>query len=86
MTLRKYQSIWKAIKEAPVAIGVQVKCHGTASKTLRQGVLKEKSIETSVTKKLGLPHAGRLEITEEVATPSGYVIVLFKLQWDGRRL
>jgi hypothetical protein len=86
MTLRKYQSIWKAIKDAPLTTGVQVKCHGTASKTLRQGVLKEKSIETSIARKLGIPRAGRLEITEEEATPSGYVIVWFKLQWDGRKL
>jgi hypothetical protein len=86
MTKRKYQSIWEAIKTAPVKTGVQVKCHGTASKTLRQGVLKEKSAETAVAKRLGIAHAGKLEITEQTATPSGYVIVTFKLQWDGRRL
>lgn len=86
MPKRKYYSIWEAIKKAPIGTEVQVKCHATAAKTLRQAVLKEKSIETSAAKKLGMPYAGELEIRESAATPTGYMVVFFKLQWDGRRL
>ena len=82
---RKYQKIWEAIKSAPVGKEVQVKVHATAAKTLRQAVLKEKSIETAPRKQLGMMDAGKLEIREEEATPTGYVIVFFKLTWDGTR-
>jgi len=83
---RQYQPIWNAIKTAPVGEEVQVKIHGTASKTLRQAVLKEKSIETAARKKLGMRFAGKLEIRELPCYPNGYVIVFFKLSWDGTRL
>lgn len=83
---RKYQPIWEQIKATPVGTEVPVKCHATMVATLRQAVLKEKSLETSQAKKLGMPYAGKLEIREEKAFPTGYVIVFFKLQWDGRRL
>lgn len=83
---RQYQSIWEAIKAAPVGKEVPVKCHATASKTLRQAVLKEKSMETASRKQLGMRYAGKLEIREAPAVPHGYVILFFKLQWDGTRL
>ena len=84
---RQYQSIWEAIKKAPVGKEVPVKCHGTANKTVRQAVLKEKSRETASRKQLGMRFAGKLEIREEVAgAPNGYVILFFRLQWDGTRL
>lgn len=85
-TPRRYQSIWEAIKAAPVGKEVPVKCHATASKTLRQAVLKEKSLETASKKKLGMRYAGKLEIREAPAVPTGYVIIFFKLSWDGQRL
>lgn len=83
---RQYQSIWEAIKAAPVGKEVPVKCHATASKTVRQAVLKEKSRETASRKQLGMRYAGKLEIREEPAVPNGYVILFFKLSWDGTRL
>ena len=83
---RQYQSSWEAIKKVPVGTELPVKCHATASKTLRQAVLKEKSLETATKKKLGMRFAGKLEIREAPAVPNGYVIVFFKLSWDGTRL
>lgn len=85
---RRYEPIWKAIKDAKVGVEIPVKVHGTAAKTLRQAVLKEKSIETAQRRKLGLPFAGKLEIREdhEGVNPSGYCIIYFKLSWDGTRL
>jgi hypothetical protein len=85
---RRYEPIWHAIKAAKVGTEVPVKVHGTAAKTLRQAVLKEKSIETAQRKKLGLPFAGNLEIREvtEGVVPTGYCIIYFKLSWDGTRL
>ena len=85
---RRYETIWQAIKDTPVGNELAVKVHGTAAKTLRQGVLKEKSAETAQRKKLGLRFAGRLEIREvtEDVQPSGYCIIYFKLSWDGNRL
>jgi hypothetical protein len=85
---RKYESIWLAIKTAPVGEEVPVKVHGTAVRTLRQAVLKEKSMETAGRKRLGMRFAGKLEIREvtDGVHPHGYAIVYFKLSWDGSRL
>lgn len=83
---RQYERIWHAIKDADVGKEVPVKCHATAAKTVRQAVLKEKSAETASRKKLGMPFAGKLSIREEPCKPHGYVILFFKLQWDGTRL
>lgn len=85
---RKYEPIWEQIKLAPVKDGVQVKVHGTFVRTLKQAVLKEKSIETAARKRLGMTFAGKLEITviTEGVQPHGYAIVHFKLSWDGTRL
>lgn len=88
MMPRKYQGIWEQIKNVDVGKEVPVKVHGTFVRTLKQAVLKEKSIETSARRRLGLLHAGRLEIrvvTKDVK-PAGYAIVYFKLSWDGTRI
>lgn len=83
---RKYHAIWQAIKTADVSVGVEVKCHWTAVKTLKQAVFKEKSMETAQRKKVGMLYAGKLDVTERPAKDPDYVIVCFKLQWDGTRL
>jgi hypothetical protein len=85
---RKYESIWAAIKAADVGVEVPIKVHGTAAKTLRQAVLKEKSLETAIRKKVGLRYAGKLEIREvtEGVHPHGYCIIYFKLTFDGTRI
>jgi hypothetical protein len=85
---RKYEPIWDAIKSQPVGKELPVKVHGTAVRTLKQAVLKEKSIETAARKRLGMRFAGKLEIriVTEGVTPTGYAIVYFKLSWDGTRL
>jgi len=86
--LRQYESIWLAIRNAPTGTVTAVKIHATASKTLRQAVFKEKSLETSQRKKLGMRFAGKLEVTEQLegVVPHGYVILNFKLSWDGTKL
>lgn len=85
---RKYQPIWESIKAVDPGTEVAVKVHGTAEKTLRQAVLKEKSRETAIRKKLQMPRAGKLEIRVQTdgVNPNGYVIVYFKLDWDMRKL
>lgn len=83
---RQYQPIWEAIKVAPVGKETPVKCHATASRTLKQAVFKEKSRETASRRALGMRFAGKLEVREEPAKPHGYVVVFFRLQWDGSRL
>lgn len=84
--MRQYQPIWEAIKKVPVGKEVQVKCHISAKKTLRQAVLKEKSRETALRKKLGERYAGNLEIRELPAKQADYILIAFKLSWDGTRI
>lgn len=83
---RKYDPIWERIKAVKVGEEVPVKVHATAAKTLRHGVWDAKSRETAIKKQLGMPSAGKLKIREVAAVPSGYVILFFKLEWDGTRL
>jgi hypothetical protein len=85
---RRYEAIWQAIKAAKVGTEVPVKVHGTAAKTLRSGVWKEKSRETATRKKVGLPYAGRLVIREvtEGVHPHGYCILYFKVEFDGTKI
>jgi hypothetical protein len=83
---RKYKKIWDAIKQVKVGQEVPVRVHKTAAKTLRQAVLKEKSMETAPKKQLGMRYAGKLEIREEPVPNTDTVIVYFKLSWDGTRL
>jgi len=83
---RKYESIWTAIKAVDVGKEVGVKCHATAVTTLIHAVEKEKSRETAIRKKLGLRYAGKMRERTEEAQPSGYVIVFFKLEFDGTRI
>lgn len=83
---RKYAAIWQQLKKVPVGQEVPVKCHATMVKTLKQAVMKEKSRETADLKRIGEMYAGKMEIRVEAAAPTGYVIVFFKLQWDGTRI
>ena len=88
---RKYQPIWDRIKAVKVGEEVPIKVHETAVKTLKAAVFKEKSIETASKKRLGMPFAGNLELRLELPTAEnkikvGWVIIYFKLSWDGTRL
>jgi len=88
---RKYQPIWESIKAVKVGQEVPVRCHESSVNTLKNAVLKEKSLETASKKKLGMPFAGNLEIrivkaSRENEIPKGFVVIYFKLSWDGSRL
>lgn len=84
---RRYQGIWLELSKVPVGKPVSVRVHKSAAQTVRQGVCKEKSIETAVSRKLGMWHAGKMEISE-MPDPKNphYVIISFTLSWDGRRI
>jgi len=88
---RKYQPIWESIKAVKVGQEVPVRCHESSVRTLKNAVLKEKSLETATKKRLAMPFAGNLEIRIEYPTPEnkippGFVVIYFKLSWDGSRL
>lgn len=83
---RRYQSIWAAISTANVGAPVIVTVHYSAVKTLRQAVSKEKSRETAIKRKLGLPFAGKLIVKESEPDSSGRVKIEFRLDYDNRRL
>lgn len=84
---RRYQPIWQKIKEVAVGKQVPVRVHESAVTTLIQAVKKEKSMEVAEKKKLGMRHAGTLQI-ERIPDKQkpGFVIVKFSLDWDGNKL
>lgn len=86
-TGRRYESIWKAISAAKVGAPVQIRVHTSAARTLIQAVCKEKSRETAIKRRLGMPFAGKLIIDRPTATDDqGFVVISFSLDWDGRQL
>lgn len=89
---RKYQPIWEAISKAKVGDVTSVRVHETAVATLIQAVSKEKSRETAERKRLGMSFAGKLVVRQEpekdkkTERETGWIIVRFSLEWDGRKL
>lgn len=82
---RQYQPIWEKIKATTPGDEVVIRVHASATKTLVQGVRKEKSKENAIRRQLGMTSDSQL-LNQVVPDPqhAGFELVKFKLSWSYR--
>lgn len=87
--MRQYERIWQAVKTCELGEEVAVRIHASGEKRLIQAVRLEKTKEVAVKKKVGMLRQGPLLVrvtTDTVKQDAAFIIVYFKLQWDGTKL
>lgn len=87
--MRQYERIWLAIKKVDTGTEVPIRVHATAKRRLIQAVKLEKTKEVATKKKIGMLRQGPLAIrvtTDSIKNDASFVIIYFKLHWDGTKL